>query len=286
MHEDHFHHSLAEYVAATVAAALAEDVGSGDLTAMLVPADQWVTAHIVTRQDCVVCGEPWCEEVFRQLDPSVEITWRTREGAGVSGGETLCEVYGPARAVLTGERTALNFLQLLSATATAARRYVDAVAGTGAKILDTRKTIPGLRLGQKYAVRVGGADNHRIGLFDAILIKENHIAAAGGIQPAVDRALEQGDDVLIEVEVENLEQFVAGLGSGAQRLLLDNFSPEQMREAVALRDANNADVTLEASGGITLDNVRDIAATGVDFISVGALTKDVQAIDLSMRFEF
>jgi len=285
MSEDHFPHSLAEYVSSSVGTALAEDVGPGDLTAALVPESQWVTAHIITREDCVVCGEPWCDEVFRQLDPSVEIIWRVTEGQSIAAGDTLCEIYGPARAVLTGERTALNFLQLLSATATSARRYVDAVAGTNATILDTRKTIPGQRLAQKYAVKTGGAQNHRIGLFDAILIKENHIAAAGGIQAAVDRALERHSDVLIEVEVENLEQLVEGLRSGANRLLLDNFSIEDMRRAVEHRDSQNAGVMLEASGGITHDGILAVAETGVDFISIGALTKDVRAIDLSMRFQ-
>jgi len=269
----------------SVSAALTEDVGPGDLTAALVPEEQWVTAHIVTREDCVVCGEPWCDEVFRQIDPSVEITWRVAEGQALTAGDNLCEIYGPARAVLTGERTALNFLQLLSATATNARHYVDAVDGTDTTILDTRKTIPGLRLAQKYAVKTGGAQNHRIGLFDAILIKENHITAAGGIQAAVDRALDRGGGVLIEVEVENLEQLAEGLRSGANRLLLDNFSIDDMRAAVEIRDSVNTDVTLEASGGITLDAVRAVAETGVDFISIGALTKDVQAIDLSMRFQ-
>lgn len=276
--------ALKQYIAETVATALAEDVGTGDLTAMLVPQDQWVTARIVTREDCVVCGQRWCEEVFQQIDPSVEVTWQAAEGAALTADTGLCEIYGPARAVLTGERTALNFLQLLSATATIARNYVAAVDGTNTTILDTRKTIPGLRLAQKYAVKTGGAENHRIGLFDAILIKENHIAAAGGLQAAVDVAVERDGRILIQVEVENFDQLAEGLHSGAHRLLLDNFTVDDMRRAVAMRDAENANVTLEASGGITLENIRAVAATGVDFISVGALTKDVQAIDLSMRF--
>jgi len=231
-----------------------------------------------------ISGGPWCDEVFRQLDPSLEISWNVTEGQAIAAGDKLCEIYGPARAVLTGERTALNFLQMMAATATIARAYVDAVADTGATILDTRKTIPGLRLTQKYAVKVGGAENHRIGLYDAILVKENHIAAAGDIRSAVDSAIQQGKRVMIEVEVENLEQLAEALNTGAQRVLLDNFSDGEMRKAVTLRNERSPAVELEASGGITLDNVRAIAETGVDFISVGALTKDVKAIDLSMRF--
>ncbi|MFQ5633801.1 MAG: carboxylating nicotinate-nucleotide diphosphorylase [Gammaproteobacteria bacterium] len=285
MNDEPLPHSLAEYVAASVGDALTEDVGPGDLTAALVPPDQWVTARIVARDAGIVCGQPWCDEVFRQIDPSVEITWRASEGAALTAGDNLCEIYGPARAVLTGERTALNFLQLLSATATHARRYVDAVHGSNATILDTRKTIPGLRLAQKYAVRVGGASNHRIGLYDAILIKENHIAAAGGIQAAVDSAIGRAGDVLIELEVENLAQLAEGLRSGAQRLLLDNFTVEDLAAAVESRNSSAAGVELEASGGITLENVRAVAETGVDFVSVGALTKDIEAIDLSMRID-
>jgi len=276
--------ALADYLSTTVGVALAEDVGTGDLTADLVPEQQRARAEVITRENCVVCGQPWFDEVFRQTERGVEIDWHCAEGDRVGANQVLCDVRGPARGVLTGERTALNFLQMMAATATIARAYVDAVADTGAKILDTRKTIPGLRLMQKYAVKVGGAENHRIGLYDAILVKENHIAAAGGIRAAVDSAIQQGKRVMIEVEVENLEQLAEALNTGVQRVLLDNFSDSEMRKAVALRNERAPVVELEASGGITLDNVRAIAETGVDFISVGALTKDVKAVDLSMRF--
>ncbi|HHQ14533.1 MAG TPA: carboxylating nicotinate-nucleotide diphosphorylase, partial [Chromatiales bacterium] len=214
--------------------AIAEDLGSGDLTAALVPAGQRADARIIVREDAVLCGQFWVDEVFRQIDPAVTIDWQVADGDGLSAGGTVCELHGPARGLLTGERTALNFLQALSGTATLTRRYVDAVSGTGVTLLDTRKTVPGLRLAQKYAVRCGGASNHRIGLFDAILIKENHIAAAGSIAAAVDAAA--GSDVLIEIEVENLDQLREALQTPAQRLLLDNFSLDQLREAVRLRD--------------------------------------------------
>jgi nicotinate-nucleotide pyrophosphorylase (carboxylating) len=276
---------LARHLTESVRAALAEDVGEGDLTAVLVPAEQQARARVITREDCTICGQPWFDEVFRQLDPTVEIDWRVSEGDRVAANQLLCELTGPARAILTGERSALNFLQMLSAVATLARNYADAVDGTRTVILDTRKTIPGLRLAQKYAVKTGGAANHRIGLFDAILIKENHIAAAGGIGPAVAQALKNGGQVMIEVEVESLGQLEETLASGAHRALLDNFSLDAMREAVAMRDHQGSALTLEASGGITLGSVREIADTGMDFISVGALTKDVRAIDLSMRFQ-
>jgi len=276
---------LAASIANAVADALREDIGDGDLTAQLIPVKQQSLARVITREDCTLCGQPWFDEVFRQLDPSLKIEWKTAEGEHVSAGSLLCEISGSARALLTGERTALNYLQLLSAVATQTRRYVDAVDGTRATILDTRKTLPGLRLAQKYAVRTGGAQNHRIGLYDAILIKENHIAAAGGIGGAVQQALQNSRDVMIEVEVENLKQLAETIDAGAHRALLDNFSLDAMREAVAMRDHQGSALTLEASGGITLENVRDIAETDVDFISVGALTKDVHAIDLSMRFQ-
>jgi nicotinate-nucleotide pyrophosphorylase (carboxylating) len=274
-----------KYVATNVAAALVEDVGTGDLTAALVPASQTATASVIARENCIVCGQAWFDEVFRQLDPGISIEWNTAEGRAATANDVICTVRGPAPAVLTGERTALNFLQLLSATATIANQYVTAVADTKSTILDTRKTIPGLRLAQKYAVRCGGATNHRIGLYDAILIKENHIAAAGGIADAVAAASDADGDVMIEVEVETLDQTRQALTSGAHRLLLDNFSIEDLATAVTLRDENAPDITLEASGGITLENVGSIAATRVDFISIGALTKDIAAIDLSMRFE-
>jgi nicotinate-nucleotide pyrophosphorylase (carboxylating) len=264
--------------------ALAEDLGTGDLTAGLVPAGQGAHATVTTRDDAVLCGRPWFEEVFRQLDPGIAISWHAAEGAGVVAGTVLCDVRGPARPVLTGERTGLNFLQTLSATATAARRYAEAVTGTTARILDTRKTIPGLRTAQKYAVRVGGAENHRMGLFDAILVKENHVMAAGGITKAIEEARRLSPGVLVEVEVETADQAAEAFAAGADRLLLDNFPLERLRQVVRLRQARATAVALEASGGVSLANVRAIAGTGVDFISVGDMTKNVQAVDLSMRF--
>jgi len=264
--------------------ALREDMGSGDLTAELVPAEQHAVATVIVREEAVICGQPWFDEVFALLDTEVAVDWRVAEGSLAHAGDIVCEITGPARAILTGERAALNFLQTLSATASSARAFSLAAAGTGAVILDTRKTIPGLRLAQKYAVRTGGAQNHRTGLYDGILIKENHIAAAGGVAAAVSAALSLSDGVLVEVEVENLDEANAAMQAGAERLLLDNFTPELMREAVRLRDQSKPQVTLEASGGVDLDSVAAIAASGVDFISVGSLTKDIRAIDFSMRF--
>ncbi|MEE8307332.1 MAG: carboxylating nicotinate-nucleotide diphosphorylase [Gammaproteobacteria bacterium] len=285
MADTKLHKLLQNDLTESVATALAEDVGRGDLTAELIPAGQQARAIVVSRQACMLCGQPWFDDVFRQLDTKVACDWLNAEGEQVAPDAVICELQGPARALLTGERSALNFLQLLSATATTARTYVDAVAGAGAIILDTRKTLPGLRHAQKYAVRCGGAQNHRIGLYDAILIKENHIAAAGSIQAAVTAASIQAPNVLIEVEVETLEQMRQALPSGAHRLLLDNFSINDLAEAVTLRHEQATDVTLEASGGITLDNVRAAAETGVDYISIGALTKDVVAVDFSMQFK-
>ena len=273
-------------IAAAVLAALAEDIGSGDLTAALVPETQQALATVITREAAVLCGRDWVDAVFAALDPTVAIDWHCRDGDDLDPGQELCRRRGPARAILTGERTALNFLQTLSAVASATRRYVAAVAGTRATILDTRKTIPGLRLAQKYAVRVGGGSNHRIGLYDGILIKENHIVAAGGITPAVRRARDQGATVLLEVEVETLAQAEEALRAGADRLLLDNFGTALMRDAVALRNRLAPGTGLEASGGIDLPSIRSVAETGIDFISVGDLTKNVRAIDLSMRFSF
>jgi len=266
--------------------ALDEDVGTGDLTAALVPAGQSASATIISREPAVVCGTAWVDAVFAALDPAIHVAWRVRDGDAVAAGALLCELSGPARPLLTGERTALNFLQTLSATATAARRCVDAVAGTGCRILDTRKTLPGLRRAQKYAVRTGGAHNHRIGLFDAILVKENHIVAAGSITAAVAAARRQSPGVLLEVEVERLDQAEEAFAAGADRLLLDNFPLERLREAVRLRAARSPATGLEASGGITLATLRAVAETGVDFISIGDLTKSVHAVDLSMRFRF
>ncbi|MEN8174959.1 MAG: carboxylating nicotinate-nucleotide diphosphorylase [Pseudomonadota bacterium] len=271
-----------EAIREQVRAALAEDVGPGDLTAELIEAEAFAAAYIVAREPGVLCGTAWLNEVFTQVDERVEVTWALADGAVLGEGQRLCALRGPARALLTGERTALNFLQMLSGTATLARRYADAVAGTGARVLDTRKTIPGLRLAQKYAVHCGGCHNHRIGLYDAILIKENHIAAAGGVGPALEAADRLAAGRPVEIEVESLVQLEEGLGAGARRILLDNFSGDDLRRAVAV---NAGRARLEASGGINLENVRRVAETGVDDISVGELTKNLLALDLSMRFE-
>jgi nicotinate-nucleotide pyrophosphorylase (carboxylating) len=273
------------YVTETVARALAEDVGGGDLTAQLIPAERMSRASVVTREDAVLCGTAWFDEVFRQLEPRTRIVWTAKDGDRVQADQLLCTLEGPARTLLTGERTALNFLQSLSGTATVTRRYVDAVSGTKCRILDTRKTVPGLRLAQKYAVSCGGGTNHRIGLFDAILVKENHIAAAGSIARAVEEARRLHPQVLLEVEVESLAELGQALDAGVDRILLDNFSLEDMRIAVeTTRRHANARTGLEASGNMTLKALPRVAGTGVDFISVGSLTKHVQAIDLSMRF--
>lgn len=250
-----------------------------------MPQAQRARATVITREPTVVAGSPWFDEVFAQLDPEIEVEWRCEESEKVDANTVLCSVNGPARAVLTGERTALNYLQLMSGTAARVAEYVAAVSGTKAVVLDTRKTLPGLRIAQKYAVLCGGAQNHRIGLYDAILIKENHIVATGGIEAAVRAARSNDQAVLIEVEVETLTQAKTALRSGAHRLLLDNFALDEIREAVAWRDREAPDIGLEASGGVNLDNIRDVAETGVDFISVGALTKHARAADLSMRFQ-
>jgi nicotinate-nucleotide pyrophosphorylase (carboxylating) len=264
-----------------VAAALAEDMGAGDLTAQLIPPERSAHATLITRQDAVLCGTPWFEACFRRLDPAVRIQWRAREGDAIVANSTLCEIDGNARAILTAERPALNFLQLLSATATVTRRHVDAVAGTKAVIMDTRKTLPGLRIAQKYAVKTGGGANQRIGLFDGILIKENHIAAAGGIAQVMAAAKKLAPPgVGIQIEVENLDELGQALNAGAMLILLDNFTLDRMREAVKLTAGR---AQLEASGGITLEELRAIAETGVDRISIGGLTKNVQAVDLSLR---
>jgi nicotinate-nucleotide pyrophosphorylase (carboxylating) len=269
-----------------VARALAEDVGAGDLTAALIAADRMGRAAVITRDPAIVCGIPYVEASFAQVDPRVTLEWRIVEGDFVAAGQLLLEVAGPARALLTGERTALNFLQLLSGTATAAHAYAAVLEGTPARLLDTRKTIPGLRSAQKYAVRVGGGHNHRMGLFDGILIKENHIAAAGSIARAVGAARRGPAQVPVEVEVENLSELRQAIDAGADIAMLDEFSLQAMREAVAINAASPRPLKLEASGGITLATIRDIAETGVDFISVGSITKHVRAVDLSMRFEF
>ena len=270
-------------IAAQVRAALDEDIGSGDLTAALIPENVVASARVVCRDPAVLCGQAWFEAVFQTLDPRVEITWQTRDGYDLTAGQTLCRLHGPARAILTGERCALNFLQTLSGTATTTRAYVNAIAGMHTKLLDTRKTLPGLRLAQKYAVHVGGALNHRKGLYDAILIKENHIALAGSITAAIEAARRLAPpNTPVEVEVENLDQLRSALAAGVKQILLDNFPLELMREAVKLA-ADKA--TVEASGGVGMEGLRAIAATGVDFISVGALTKHVHAVDLSLRVD-
>ena len=273
---------------ATVQHALAEDVGSGDVTARLVPAEQKATAHVIAREAAVLCGQPWFDEVFTRLDRGIEVRWEVQEGAAVKADQPLCTLRGPARAMLTGERTALNFLQALSGTATAVRKYVDVVAGTGAKIVDTRKTLPGLRNAQKYAVVFGGGVNHRIGLYDGILIKENHIAAAGGIRQAIANAKALDAGVPLMTEAENLEEARAALEADVDLLLVDEFALDLLREAVALTRAHRekgGKTVIEYSGSTTLDNIRPIAETGVDRISIGAITKHVRAVDLSMRFD-
>ncbi|WP_215777046.1 carboxylating nicotinate-nucleotide diphosphorylase [Paludibacterium sp. B53371] len=270
-------------ISADVCRALSEDIGMADWTAQLIAAPTTGSATVIARESAILCGSAWFDECFRQLDPAVRVEWLAAEGERVTAGQTLCRLQGPARALLSGERSALNFLQTLSAVASCTRQYVDAVAGTRARILDTRKTLPGLRLAQKYAVTVGGGCNQRIGLFDGILIKENHIMAAGGVAEAL-RAAQQlaPAHVTVQIEVETLAQLQQALAAGARLVLLDNMSHQTMREAVVLA-AGQAE--LEASGGVDLQTVRAIAETGVDRISIGKLTKDVQAIDLSMRFQ-
>lgn len=271
-----------ELIEQQVRAALAEDVGSGDLTAALLPATAPGRAEVITREAAVLCGRAWFDATFRLLDAGTRVNWLASDGERVAPGQRLCTLDGPLRALLTGERTALNYLQTLTGTATRARVYADAVAGLPVRILDTRKTLPGLRVQQKYAVRCGGCDNHRMGLHDAVLIKENHILAAGSIAAAVAAARASGSGAWIEVEVENLDELREALASGCERVLLDNFSLADLRAAVAITAGR---ARLEASGGVTLAGLRTIAGTGVDDISVGALTKDVIAADLSMRLD-
>lgn len=269
-----------------VATALAEDIGSGDLTAALIPAESSGRATVITREEAIVCGLPYVEESFRQVDARIRFDWRVTEGDAISANQVLFTVDGPARALLTAERPALNFLQLLSGTATAAHSYARLLEGTNCRLLDTRKTIPGLRTAQKYAVRVGGGHNHRMGLFDGILIKENHIAASGSIAQAVAAAKGNAGKAAVEVEVEDLAQLQQAIDAGADIAMLDNFSLPAMREGVALNARAKRRLKIEASGGITADTIREIAETGVDFISVGSITKHVRAVDLSMRFEW
>jgi nicotinate-nucleotide pyrophosphorylase (carboxylating) len=273
--------TLAAEVERNVLSALAEDIGSGDLTALLTPAGKRSRGIVISREDAVLAGTSWFDTCFRRLDGSASIVWSAGDGERVSAGQALCEIDAPTRVLLTAERAALNFLQLLSATATTTRDYVDAVSGTHARIVDTRKTLPGLRLAQKYAVTCGGGLNHRLGLYDGILIKENHIIAASGVSAALAQAKALGrPDVFIQIEVETLEQLAEALDAGAKMVLLDNMSLEQMQHAVGLTAGR---AILEASGGVRLDTVRAIAETGVDRISIGSLTKDIRAIDLSLR---
>ncbi|WP_313463064.1 carboxylating nicotinate-nucleotide diphosphorylase [Pseudomonas nitroreducens] len=271
---------LSGEIQANVRAALAEDVGSGDITAQLIPAERAASARIITRENATVAGTAWVDEVFRQVDPRVQVKWQVSDGEQVSADQTLFTLEGPARALLTGERSALNFLQLLSGTATRARHYANLVDGTGVKLLDTRKTLPGLRLAQKYAITCGGCHNHRIGLYDAFLIKENHIAACGGIAQAIATAHRIAPGKPVEIEVEDLDELRQALDAGADIVMLDELSLDDMRTAVALTAGR---AKLEASGGITESTLRTIAETGVDYISIGTLTKDVKALDLSMR---
>lgn len=277
--------SLTEEIERNVAAALAEDIGSGDLSAQLISASKIAHATVITREHGVLCGTAWFERCFKQLDSQVKIVWQASDGDALAVGQQLCAIDGPARALLSAERSALNFLQLLSAVASKTRHYVDAIAGTQARIVDTRKTIPGLRLAQKYAVKCGGGNNHRFGLYDAVLIKENHILAAGGIANALAAAQQAGPCAFVQIEVETLDELNQALAAGATMILLDNMSLEAMREAVRINQAQEKRALLEASGNVNLDTVRGIAETGVDRISIGGLTKDLRAIDLSMRLQ-
>ncbi|BCF96147.1 nicotinate-nucleotide diphosphorylase (carboxylating) [Paraburkholderia sp. PGU19] len=272
--------AFAAAIARNVSDALAEDVGSGDLTGLLVPADEMRDARIIVREAAVLCGVPWFNEVMRRVDPRIEVQWRYREGDSMSADSVVCTLRGPARSLLTAERNGLNFLQMLSGVASATRKFADAIAHTRARVLDTRKTLPGLRLAQKYAVRVGGGANQRLALYDGILIKENHIAAAGGVGAAMQAALALNAGVSIQIEVETLEQLESALAHGAQSILLDNFSFDMMRDAVRITAGR---AVLEVSGGVNFDTIRQIAETGVDRVSVGSLTKDVRATDFSMR---
>jgi nicotinate-nucleotide pyrophosphorylase (carboxylating) len=274
--------SFANLVQQNVQLALAEDIGSGDITASLIPATQQATASIISREIAIICGLDWANACFQQLDKNVRINWHVNDGDKVMPKQLLCEINGNARALLSAERCALNFLQTLSAVATQTREYVDAIAGMDTQILDTRKTLPGLRLAQKYAVTVGNGGNQRLALYDGILIKENHIAAAGSIAAAIKQAVNLNQNISIQIEVENLDELQQALAANAESILLDNFTLAEMRQAVKL---NNGRALLEASGNVSLNTVRDIAATGVDRISIGALTKNIRAIDLSMRIK-
>jgi nicotinate-nucleotide pyrophosphorylase (carboxylating) len=268
-----------------VARALEEDIGTGDVTAALIPTETLARATLVTREPMILCGAAWLEETFRQIDRQVKVEWLATEGSHVAADAALCEIRGRARSILTGERCALNFLQTLSGTATVTRRYADAVAGTHCRILDTRKTLPGLRLAQKYAVRCGGGHNHRLGLYDRVLIKENHIVAAGSIPAAIRTARRNTPGIEVEVETENLDEFRIALAEAPDYIMLDDFTLDDMRSAVSERNAAGSRARLEASGSVDIESLVKIAATGVDFVSIGALTKHVRAIDLSLRFQ-
>ena len=272
---------LEQAIQINVQHALAEDIGDGDITAQLTPADEIAHARVITREDMVLAGRPWVDAIFQQLDPTVEVIWLKNDGDTVLANDAFLELKGNARSLLTGERPALNFVQTLSAVATKVNGYVKLLDGLNTKILDTRKTLPGLRIAQKYAVTMGGGQNHRIGLFDAFLIKENHIMAAGGIAQAIAQAHQIAPNKPVEVEVESFDELQQALEAGADIVMLDNFSQQEMVDAVKLVDGR---CKLEASGNITVERLREVASTGVDYISMGALTKDVQAIDLSMRF--
>ena len=273
-------------LASQVETALREDIGSGDVTAALVPAAQRVRGSVITRESAVLAGRPWVDATFRHLDPQLQLVWHANDGEPIAANQVVFDIAGSARPVLTGERTALNFLQLLSATATVTRRFVDAVSGTRCTILDTRKTVPGLRSAQKYAVLCGGGQNHRMGLYDRILIKENHIAAAGSLAAAIRAARSHAPGMTVEVEVESLAELEEALASAPDIVLLDDFTHADLRSAVALNHTRGRQVLLEASGSVSLESVRTIAETGVDYISIGSLTKHIRAIDLSMRLEF
>jgi len=280
----HIDDTLRQDIRTLVARALQEDVGSGDLTAELIPAGAVIDATLITRDSMTLAGQPWVDEVFRQLDSGIALDWAAADGDSVAANSTLCRLHGRARSILTGERAALNILQTLSATATVTAKYVHAVSDTNCRILDTRKTLPGLRLAQKYAVVCGGGCNHRVGLFDAILIKENHITSAGGIPAAIIAARQLHPDMPIEIEVESLAELRAALAENAERVLLDNFQIEMLEKAVAINQkVGNPAAELEASGGLTMDEIAAVAGTGVNYISVGAITKNIDAIDLSMR---
>ncbi|HED32844.1 MAG TPA: carboxylating nicotinate-nucleotide diphosphorylase [Gammaproteobacteria bacterium] len=269
------------YIEESVHTALIEDIGTGDVTARLIPDEEFSLASVTSRESGIICGIDWFDEVFSQLDQQIHVEWEVDDGEKIDAGQQLCTLSGSTRALLSGERTALNFLQTLSATASTAAEYAAAVSGTGTRVLDTRKTIPGLRIAQKYATSCGGCHNHRIGLYDAILIKENHILASGGIQEAVNAARINNPELMIEIEVESIEEMETAIMTKVERILLDNFNLGLLKQAVSL---NNGQAELEASGNVTLENIRAIAETGVDYISTGALTKNIQALDLSMRF--